>query len=207
MKTKRLKLFCFYPIVFCLICAILHARWEKKDPNLAELKIIVSEMMNDWKIPGLGIAIVKNGEVLLSEGFGLRNIERNLKVTSQTLFPVASCTKTFTVVSIAALIDEGKLKLNVPVKEYVPAINFSNDYAECRITMRDLLAHRSGLLQHYLMYFNRQLFREEIMERLRFLEPSRGLSLENRLGSNVSTENLILCTSMSFSLASVGLKS
>jgi len=174
MKTKRLKLFCFYPIMFCLICAILHARWEKKDPNLAELKIIASEMMNDWKIPGLGIAIVKNGEVLLSEGFGLRNIERNLKVTSQTLFPVASCTKTFTAVSIAALVDEGKLKWDVPVKEYVPAINFSDDYAESRITMRDLLAHRSGLPQHYLMYFNRRLSREEIVDRLRFLEPSRG---------------------------------
>src|SRR4030066_947972 len=66
------------------------------------------------------------------------------------------------------------MKWDVPVKEYVPALRLYDDYAGNHITMRDLLTHRSGLPQHYRMYFNRQISREEIMERLRFLEPSRG---------------------------------
>jgi CubicO group peptidase (beta-lactamase class C family) len=174
MKIKRVKHFCFFSVFFCLVYATLPAQEKIKAPSLTNLRTIVGEMMKDWKIPGLGIALVKGGKVLLAEGFGLRNVERNLKVTPQTLFPIASCTKTFTAVSIAALVDGGKLKWDAPVREYVPAINLSDDYAGSHITIRDLLAHRSGLPQHYLMYFNRQLSREEIMERLRFLEPSRG---------------------------------
>jgi CubicO group peptidase (beta-lactamase class C family) len=174
MKTKRLKLFCFFPIVFCFICVAIHAQGKITSPSSKNLRLVIDDMVRDWKIPGLAIAIVKDEKVLLTEGFGLRNIERNLKVTPDTLFPIASCTKTFTAVSIATLVDEGKLKWDIPVKEYVPAINLSDNYAENRITLRDLLAHRSGLPQHYFMYFNRQLSREAIVEWLRFLEPSRG---------------------------------
>jgi len=175
VKTNKLRCFCFFSVILCLGHATLDAQGKNKTPGLTNLNIVVGEMMNDWKIPGLGIAIVKDGKVLLADGFGIRNVEQNLKVTPQTLFPIASCTKTFAAVSLAALVDEGKLKWDVPVKEYDPAIRFFDDYAGSHITIRDLLAHRSGLPQHYLMYFNRQLSREEIMERLRFLEPSRDL--------------------------------
>ena len=130
--------------------------------------------MNTWKTPGLALAIVKDGKVLMAEGFGLRNLNQNLPVTPETLFPIASCTKTFTALSIAILVDEGKLDWDVPVKEYVPFIRFFDDYTENHITLRDLLTHRSGLPQHYYMYFNRHLTRDEIIERLKFLEPGRG---------------------------------
>ena len=174
MNGREGKIFSLI-IAFLFINSIaLIAREEVRPPDLTDLKKVVNELMKDWKVPGLGIAVVKDGKILLTEGFGLRNVEHGLKVTPQTIFPIASCTKTFTAVSLAILVDEGKLKWDIPIKEYLPSLRFSDDYISNHITLRDLLTHRSGLPQHYRMYFNRHLTRVEFMERLRFLEPSRG---------------------------------
>jgi CubicO group peptidase (beta-lactamase class C family) len=130
--------------------------------------------MEEWRVPGLGIAVIKEGEVVFSEGFGLRDIKRGLKVTPQSLFSIASCSKTFSAVSLAILVDEGKLGWDVPIKEYFPSLWLYDEYASNHITLKDLLAHCSGLPQHYRMYSNRKITRKEIIERLRFLEPSKG---------------------------------
>jgi CubicO group peptidase (beta-lactamase class C family) len=169
--TRRILLFLWLSILASLQFL---AGQEHLQPDLTNLENVASGIMRDWHVPGLALAVVHDGKVLFAGGFGLRSINQNLKVTPLTLFPIASCTKTFTAVSAALLVGEGKLDWDSPVRDYAPAIRFYDDYAGTHVTMRDLLAHRSGLPQHYRMYYGRRLTRLEIIERLRFLEPSAG---------------------------------
>ena len=76
--------------------------------------------MKDWKVPGAAIAIVKDGKVILSKGYGLRDVKSNLPVTEQTMFPIASITKSFTVATLGTLATEGKLDRDKPVRDYLP---------------------------------------------------------------------------------------
>ena len=156
-----------------VLCPPLLAQKAKQEFNKQGFSEWIGKIMKEWRIPGLGIAVIKEGKVVFSEGFGLRDVKRGLKVTPQSLFPIASCTKTFTAVSLAMLVDEGKADWDIPVREYIPSLRLYDEYATNHITLRDLLAHRSGLPQHDRMYFNRNITRNEIMERLRFLEPSK----------------------------------
>jgi CubicO group peptidase (beta-lactamase class C family) len=135
----------------------------------------VRTIIQDWKAPGAAVAIIKDGEILLSQGFGLRNVTDGLGVTPETLFPIASCTKAFTTTSMAILADEGKLDWDTPVKEYIPSFKLYDSFATERLTPRDLVTHRSGLPRHDLMWYNSTRTRKELFERLRYLEPNKDL--------------------------------
>jgi CubicO group peptidase (beta-lactamase class C family) len=76
---------------------------------------LIQEILTDWKVPGMGLSVVIDGEVALSQGFGYRNMEGRLGGTPYTLFPIASATKAFTAMSLAVLADDGKLDWNRPV--------------------------------------------------------------------------------------------
>ncbi len=135
----------------------------------------VRNIMQDWKITGLAISIVKDGEVLFSRGFGKRDADEGKDVTTQTLFPIASCTKAFTATSMAILADEGKLDWDTSVKRYLPTFKLYDLFASEHMTPRDLVTHRSGLPRHDLMWFNSSATRQELLDRLQFLEPNKDL--------------------------------
>ena len=133
----------------------------------------VRTIMQEWKLPGLAIAIVKDGNVLYSQGFGKRNIAQNLDVTPKTLFAIGSCTKAFTATAIGILVDEGKLDWDTPVKNYLPTFKMHDTFATERMTPRDLLTHRSGLPRHDLAWYNSSRSRKEIFNSLQYLEPTK----------------------------------
>ncbi len=133
----------------------------------------VQSTMQDWQLPGLAIAIVKDGELIFSQGFGKRNVAQNLDVTPDTLFAIASCTKAFTATALGILVDEGKLEWDKPVRNYLPTFKMHDTFATERMTARDLLTHRSGLPRHDLMWYNSPRSRAELFERLQYLEPSQ----------------------------------
>ena len=108
-------------------------------PQLQGFEDFVHTTIHDWHVPGLAIALVKDGEVVFSQGFGLRDVEHDLEVTPQTLFPIGSATKAFTTMALALLADEGKLDWDVPVKEYIPTFKLSDPFATERMTPRDLV--------------------------------------------------------------------
>ena len=135
----------------------------------------VLNIMQDWKIPGLALSIVKDGEVIFSQGFGKRDTDEGKDITTQTLFPIASCTKAFTATSMAILADEGKLDWDTPVKRYLPTFKLYDLFASEHMTPRDLVTHRSGLPRHDLMWFNSSATRQELFDRMQFLEPNKDL--------------------------------
>ena len=142
------------------------------DAQLHGLADFVQEVMREWNVQGLAMAIVHDGEVLFERGFGQRDTARELAVTPRTLFPIASCTKAFTTAALGILADEGKLDWDTPVRHYLPAFKLYDTLASERVTVRDLVTHRSGLPRHDLVWYQSSASRKEIFERLQYLEPT-----------------------------------
>ncbi len=135
----------------------------------------VQTIIQKWKVPGAAIAIVKDNEVIFSEGIGLRDVEQGLAMTPQTLMPIASCTKAFTTAAMALLVDAGKLDWDTPVRHYLPTFKLYDMVATEHLTPRDLVTHRSGLPRHDLMWYENESTRQELFDRLRYLQPSKDI--------------------------------
>ena len=146
--------------------------------DLHDFDAYVQKVMSDWKVPGAAIVIVKDGKVVLSKGYGQRDVKNNLPVTEQTLFPIASITKSFTVATLGTLASEGKLDWDKPVRDYLPDFRLYDDVLTARVTPRDLVTHRTGLPRHDATWYRSDLTRDEMYSRLRYLEPNRDLRRE-----------------------------
>ncbi len=129
--------------------------------------------MEEWFVPGMGVSIVKDGEVIFSGGFGVRDREQGLPVTENTIFAIGSSSKAFAAASVALMVDDGKLEWDKPVRDYLPTFKLKDTFAAERMSPRDLLCHRSGLPRHDLMWYNSTRTREQMFDRLQYLEPSR----------------------------------
>jgi len=129
--------------------------------------------MKQWQIPGLSIAIVKDGKVILSKGYGVRENGKNDKVDENTLFIIASNSKLFTGTSIAKLDFEKKLSLNDKVTKYIPWFRLYDSNTTRLVTVRDLLCHRIGLktFQGDFTFWNSNLPKDSIIWKMRYLKP------------------------------------
>ena len=132
----------------------------------------VRKVMRDWKVNGVAIAVAKDGEIVFSQGFGLRDAAQTLEMTTRSLCPIASMTKTFTSMSLALLADDGLLDWDTPVRQYLPTFKLWDPFASERMTPRDLLTHRSGLPRHDLVWYKSTASRQELFDRLQYLEPT-----------------------------------
>ena len=141
--------------------------------NLQGFAEFIEEKRQAWKVPGVAVAVVKDGETIFCQGFGQRSIEDNLSVTEETIFAIGSASKAFTAASAAVAVDDGKLDWDKPVQDYIPEFKMFDPFASTHMTARDLLCHRSGLPRHELVWYGAERTREDYLHRLRFLEPSR----------------------------------
>ncbi len=105
----------------------------------------VEKAMQVWNVPGLALVIVKDDKVLLSKGYGIREMDKPEKVDEYTLFAIGSNTKAFTATAIGLLVQEGKIAWDDPVTKYLPSFQLYDSHATQLMTIRDLLCHRSGL--------------------------------------------------------------
>lgn len=169
MKTAHL----IFLFILCVGFQFTHAQHNKK---IKELDQYFQQALEDWNIPGMGISIVKDGEVLLSKGYGVKNVETGEKVNSSTLFAIASNTKAFTSAGLAMLVDRGELSWDDKVVDYLPYFEMYDSYVTDEFTVRDLLCHRSGLATFSgdLIWYGSKYNRREIIERAKFLEPQFG---------------------------------
>lgn len=143
--------------------------------TLNNINNFVLQMMTEWKIPATSITIVKDGKPYYAFAFGLKNTQKNIPNTVNTLFPIASCTKSFTATALAILVDEGKLDWSKPIKEYMPDFQLYDDEATKTITARDVLSHRTGLPRHDYVWLFANNDRETIFKNLKYLKPSKPL--------------------------------
>jgi CubicO group peptidase (beta-lactamase class C family) len=144
--------------------------------KLSGIDELIDGALKSWQVPGLAVAVVADGKVAWSKGFGQRNIEKNLPMTADTLLPIGSITKSFTTLLMGMLVDEGKLEWDKPVRTYVPAFRGFDERLTAHLTPRDLVTHRTGLPRHDLVWYNNQdLTREQIVGRLAHLSTSEDL--------------------------------
>ncbi|MFN2563433.1 MAG: serine hydrolase [Gemmatimonadaceae bacterium] len=132
----------------------------------------VNAALATWKVPGVGIAIVRNDSIIYAKGYGARELGKSDPVTERTLFAIGSSSKAFTAASIAMLVDEGKLRWDDAATKHLPNLQLYDPYATRELSIRDLLSHRSGLSRGDLLWYGSELDRDEILRRVRFLQPT-----------------------------------
>jgi len=139
---------------------------------LSGFDAFAAQQLIEFRVPGAAVAIVDRNGVLLSRGYGWRDAAEKKPVDSGTLFPLASATKPFTAIGLGTLVDGKKLDWDTPIWTYLPGFSLFDEYASGHITLRDLLSHRSGLPRYEGVWFGGTFDQEEMVRRLRFLEPS-----------------------------------
>ena len=110
----------------------------------------IEKLRKDYNVAGMSVAVIRDGEVEWAEGYGLRNVEQNLPMTSDTVMPIGSITKTFTSLALGMLVDEGKLDWDRPVIGYIPSLRLSSGILTENVTARDLMCHRTGIPKYDL---------------------------------------------------------
>lgn len=127
----------------------------------------IGQVVRDWKVPGLAIAVVKGDAVGFAKGYGVRKLGESAPIDERTLFAIGSCSKAFTATALAMLVDDGKISWDDPVIKHLRDFQLSDPYATREITVRDLLCHRSGLARHDFLWYGASISREEVICRLR----------------------------------------
>ena len=147
-----------------------------QDIDVKKLDKYIEAARVKWEIPGMAVAIVKNGKVIHSKGYGLRNVAKKTKTNEHTLFAIASNSKAFTTAAMGVLVDEGKLNWEDKVIDHLPWFKMYNPYVTQNMTVRDLVAHRSGLYTFSgdLLWYYTNYTTEEVVRRAQYLEPSYG---------------------------------
>lgn len=140
---------------------------------LSELDDLVEASMDEWKVPGLALAVIRDGEPLMLKGYGVRDTGTQLPVTVETQFLLCSITKSFTAAGLGLLVDERRLEWTTPVRELIPEFRLHDAVATERITVRDLLCHHSGLPRHDWIHSPGDMSTPQILAALRHLAPSR----------------------------------
>jgi CubicO group peptidase (beta-lactamase class C family) len=136
----------------------------------------VDSTLTAWHVVGAGVGIIVNGKVIYGKGHGLRDRDRRLPATPHTLFAIGSASKAFTVFALGTLVDRGTIDWDSPVVNYLPWFRMDDPEVTRRLSVRDLVTHRSGLPRHDLVWYNnRTITREELVRRLRYLPPNKDL--------------------------------
>ncbi|MYM83753.1 serine hydrolase [Duganella sp. FT50W] len=135
----------------------------------------VNRALKTFNVPGMAIAIVKDGKVVVAKGYGVRKLGEPAPVSGKTLFEIASNSKAFTAAGLAMLVDEGKIAWDDPVTKHLPGFQMYDSYVTGQMTIRDLLVHRSGLglgAGDLLWWPSTQFSTDEIISRLRYIKPA-----------------------------------
>ena len=135
----------------------------------------VAQVMKTFEVPGIALAIVKDGKALLAKGYGVRRQGSPSPVDPRTQFGIASNTKVFTATALGMLVEEGKVAWDAPVTSYLPGFAMYDPFVTRELTIRDLLVHRSGLglgAGDLLWWPPSTYDRKEIARRLRFIKPA-----------------------------------
>ncbi len=148
--NRSFSLFVISTLVFS---GLANARMQQDKSLESKVNQYVAEVTKKLPVtPGLAVAIVRGDKIVFAEGFGYRDVKAKLPVTRNTRFYIASTTKSFTATAAKLLADEGKVDLDAPVKKYFPNLVLKSPLSAEQITIRDLLTHRSGIVNEAINF-------------------------------------------------------
>jgi CubicO group peptidase (beta-lactamase class C family) len=131
----------------------------------------VAQAMKDWQVPGVSIAIVKDGRTY-TKGYGVRAVGNPAPVDGKTLFAIGSSSKAFTVAALGMLVDEKKIAWDDRLTARLPGFETYDPYVTREITIRDALSHRTGLSRGDALWYGSDLSRDEIVRHIRYMKPT-----------------------------------
>src|ERR1035437_4768401 len=183
------------------LCILFTATTFAQIAPPADLDAWVARSMQTFEVPGMAVAIVKDGKIVVAKGYGVRKLGDPTPVDEFTMFGIGSNTKAFTTAALATLVDEGKLSWDDPVYQRLPGFVMYDPYVSHEMTIRHLLTHRSGmgLGEGDLLFWPHSTYtREEIIHKLRFMKPASSFR------SHYAYDNLLYMTAGQIILAVTG---
>lgn len=170
----RLKVSFLYVLLFIIVSNRLLAQ----PLSSHQIDSITEKTLKTFDVPGIAVAVIKDGKIIHAKGYGVRSLQSNLKVDEHTLFGIASNSKAFTAAALGMMVDEKKLSWDDKVTDYIPEFRLYDPYVSDAFTIRDLLTHRSGLGLGAgdLMFWpdSNTFSRNEIIHNLRYLKAVSG---------------------------------
>jgi CubicO group peptidase (beta-lactamase class C family) len=171
-----------------ILCTNLFPTGAVAQPSFdtAELDAFVTQMMADYNVPGVGLAVIENGDISYLRGYGVRDVTTGALVTPDTQFAIGSVTKSFTSLGMMVLVDEGLVDLDAPVTTYLPEFNLSDPASTRTVTVRHLLTHTTGLVRTDASTFDVSISAKDIIAAVA-MTPLAGKPGEIFVYSNVNT--------------------
>jgi CubicO group peptidase (beta-lactamase class C family) len=191
MRLPRLKRLALGLTALALMPSMWAQGTPPSTPPPADLDAYVAASMKTFDVPGMAVAIVKDGKIVVAKGYGVRKMGEPTPVDEYTMFGIGSNTKAFTTAALATLVDEGKLSWDDPVYQRLPGFVMYDPYVSHEMTIRDLLTHRSGmgLGEGDLLFWPHSTYtREEVIYKLRFMKPASSFR------SHYAYDNLLYMT-------------
>jgi CubicO group peptidase (beta-lactamase class C family) len=182
---------CRPALVFLVLALATSLSAQSASGTPPDLDAYVASSMKTFDVPGMAVAVVKDGKILVAKGYGVRKLGEPTPVDEFTLFGIGSNTKAFTTAALATLVDEGKLSWDDPVYQRLPGFVMYDPYVSHEMTIRDLLSHRSGmgLGEGDLLFWPHTTYsRADIIYRLRFMKP------QSSFRSHYAYDNLLYMT-------------
>ncbi len=175
LKILKMKSFPIKTLSVSVFLILLNFSLLAQGLSGAQIDSLVQKTMKTFDVPGMAVAVLKDGKVYYKNTYGVRSIKTGAKVDENTLFGVASNTKAFTTAALGQLVDKGKLQWDTKVTDIIPEFKLYNPYVTSEFTVRDLVTHRSGLGLGAgdLMVFpaSNTTTLEEMIHNLRYLKP------------------------------------
>jgi CubicO group peptidase (beta-lactamase class C family) len=131
----------------------------------------VEVVREHWQIPGVAVAIVRRSGPVFVRAYGLKDHAELTSADNDTAFAIGSCSKAFTTTLAAALVDDGKLAWDDPIRKYLPSFQLHDPWVSDHITIRDVFSNRTGLSRASISEYGSDLSRAEVLARARDIQP------------------------------------
>ena len=165
-----------FRMIFPACCFIASLQLQAQVITSAQIDSVVELTLKTFNVPGIAVAVVKNDTIIHAKGYGVRSLNTKEKMDTATLFGIASNSKAFTVAALGMLVDEGKLKWDDKVTDYIPEFKMYDPYVTNEFTIKDLITHRSGLglgAGDLMIWPDSNNFTiKDIIHNLRYLKPT-----------------------------------
>lgn len=156
---------------FTMVVSVVVIAQTQAQVDFKKLNAYYTKALHDWAVPGMSIAIVKDGKIVFSKGYGVKELGKTEAPDENTLYAIASNSKAFTSAAIAQLVEEGKLGWNDKVKKHLPYFELYDPWVSQETTIRDILSHRvgPGTFSGDLIWYRSTLSAEEMVKRVKYL--------------------------------------
>jgi CubicO group peptidase (beta-lactamase class C family) len=168
MKNKY-----FFTLLLTLFSITLFS--QSLESEIKALDNYIENALTVWNPPGLAVTVVKDGEIIFKKGYGVRTLGIDKNVDEHTLFVCASTTKAFTATGLAMLVDDGKIKWEDHVIDYLTDFQLYDPYITRELTIRDLLTHRSGIGNTDYLWSWMKISGDSALYKMRDVKPTYSL--------------------------------